>query len=331
LTEEAHQQPYDNVIKRLFERHALEILPYLLQEKNLARDEDRQAFKLKDRSLEHDLHEGEELNIEALIPARRNDRVYRIPYEEQMHVVGAEIETSPGGILPVRLLIYHSLHVEKYYGQPIISMILFPFKTAIPRSPLQTTNGDGESVTFHFRVLPLWRMDARRYLEQRIISMFAFLPTMGGATRDMLFQALELMVQFYRGQHDEAGLHEEMLAFGVLLGRTDILSSDDVKEVTRKMIYHDPLIEEDPYFGGIIKERAEEKAEERAKEVRAETFAAWKSALLRAIEARFPDLAATIGNVVLPDNSEALAALMVNVAIAPNEETVRLLLGIQVH
>jgi hypothetical protein len=323
LTDEAHQQPYDNVIKRLFERHALEILPYLLQEKNLARDEDKQAFKLKDRSLEDDLHEGEELNIEALIPPRRNDRVYRIPYEEQMHVVGAEIETSPGGILPVRLLIYHSLQVEKYYGQPIISMILFPFKTAIPRSPLQTTNGDGASVTFHFRVLPLWRMDARRYFGQRIISMFAFLPAMGGATRDMLSQALELMVQFYRGQQDEAGLHEEMLAFGVLLRRTDVLSQDDVKEVTRKMIYYDPLIAEDPYFGGMLKE-AEAKG-------LAEGLAILKNALLHTIEVRFPDLVAFIGKVVLPDNAETLEALMVNVATAPNEETVRLLLGIQVH
>src|SRR5712664_2417891 len=111
LTEEAQRQPYDNVIKRLFERHALEILPHLLREKNLARDEDKQAFKLKNHPLESELYEGEELNIEALIPPRRNDRVYRIPYEKRMHVVGVEIETSPGSIMPVRSLIYHGLFI----------------------------------------------------------------------------------------------------------------------------------------------------------------------------------------------------------------------------
>jgi len=328
LSDEAHQQqPYDNVIKRLFERHALEILPYLLQEKNLARDEDKQAFKLKDRSLDNELYAGEELNIEALIPPRRNDRVYRIPYKEQMHVVGVEIETSPRTIIPVRLLIYHSLHIEKYYGQPIISMILFPFRTPIPGSPFRATNGDGESVTFHFRVLPLWRMGAHRYFERRIMGMFAFLPAMGGATKDMLFQALEIMVQFYRDKQDEAGLHEEMLAFGVLLHRADILLPEDIEEVKEKMLYHDPLIEEDPYFGGIIRKRAEE-AEARGL---AEGLTALKNALLRTIKARFPDLATTISKAVLPDNSEALEALMVNVATAPDEETVRSLLGIPAH
>jgi hypothetical protein len=100
----------------------------------------------------------------------------------------------------------------------------------------------------------------------------------------------------------------------------------DVKEVTKKMLYHDPLIEEDPYFGGIIRKRAEE-AEARGL---AEGLTALKNALLRTIKARFPDLA-TISKAVLPDNSEALEALMVDVAMAPDEETVRHLLGIPAH
>lgn len=50
-----------------------------------------------------------------------------------------------------------------------------------------------------------------------------------------------------------------MLAFGIMLRRAkDILSHSDIEEVTQKMIYHDPFIEEDPVFGGIIKEKAEE-------------------------------------------------------------------------
>ncbi len=117
-----------------------------------------------------------------------------------------------------------------------------------------------------------------------------------------------------------------MLAFGVLLHRADILLPEDIEEVKEKMLYHDPLIEEDPYFGGIIRKRAEE-AEARGL---AEGLTALKNALLRTIKARFPDLA-TISKAVLPDNSEALEALMVDVAMAPDEETVRHLLGIPAH
>src|SRR5690242_16451930 len=36
----------------------------------------------------------------------------------------------------------------------------------------------------------------------QMFGMFAFLPAMGGATRTMLFQALDLMVQYHRDRQD---------------------------------------------------------------------------------------------------------------------------------
>lgn len=143
MTGEAQIQTYDNVIKRLFERHAEEAIPLFLEEKELAKNEDKKSSKRKVRPFVDEESGVEELNIEALIPPRRNDRVYRSPYKGRMHIVEVEIETSPNGMMAVRSLIYHALLLEKYYGEAIMSMILYPFKMPIVGSPLEETNGDG--------------------------------------------------------------------------------------------------------------------------------------------------------------------------------------------
>jgi hypothetical protein len=337
LTEEAQKQTYDNVLKRWFERHVKEIIPLFLEERELARNEDRNAIRQKLRPLDNEQSEIEEMNIEALIPPRRNDRVYRAPYKGKMHIVDVEIETSLNGRMALRSLIYHSLLMEKYC-EPILSMILYPFKMPIVKSPLEDTNGDGESIAFRFRTLPLWRFNAYRYFEQRRFCMFALLPAMGGATRNMLFQALDFMVQFYRENlRDETGLREELITFGVLMRRAAILSPAGIEEVTQKMVSYDPFIMEDPHFGALIRAEAEARAEVLAEaraevlaEARAEVLALAfsKSALIHVIEERFPVLIADIDKAVLPDNPDELGLLMVKIAIASDEKAARQLLGL---
>lgn len=327
LTEEARRQVYDNVIKRWFERHVKEMLPFLLEERDLTSEEDKNALRQKVCALGDGPYEVEEMNIEALIPPRRNDRIYRSPYRNQMHMVDIEIETSPNGLMAVRSLVYHSLLMDKY-SNPIISMILYPFKMPIVKSPLEDTNGDGPSIAFRFRTLPLWRFDAFRYFERRILCMYALLPAMGGATQDMLFQALDIMVEYYREQQDENGLREELLVFSVMLRRAAILSPADIEEVTQKMLHYDPFLREDPHFGAMLDD-AEAKGKVEGKiEGKAETLASLQSTLLRQVEGRFPTLTAYSEKIHWPENAEALGLLMMNVAAAPDEWTVRRLLGL---
>jgi hypothetical protein len=280
-----------------------------------------------------------------------------------MHIVEVEIETSPDSIMEVRSLIYHSLLMEKYYGEPIISLILYPFQMPIAHSPLEGRNGDGEAVTFRFRVLPLWRFDAHTYFTKRVLCMFALLPTMRGATRDMLLQALDLMVQYYRDQQDENGLREEFLCFGILLRRAAILSPAEIEEVTQKMVLYDPFIMEDPHFGGIIKQKAEEawadgwskawnraEAEGRAKgeiegrakgeiegrakgeiEGKTEALAVLMHTVRASVKERFPGLAGSLERATWPGTVEELGLLAMKLATASDEGEVLRLLNIQQH
>jgi hypothetical protein len=62
---EAQKQVYDNIIKRCFERHMKDIIPFLLEEKELAKEDDRKKTPPKSRPLE----ETREMNIEALYPS----------------------------------------------------------------------------------------------------------------------------------------------------------------------------------------------------------------------------------------------------------------------
>jgi hypothetical protein len=218
--------------------------------------------------------------------------------------------------------------MEKYYGEVIMSMILYPFKMPIARSPLEETNGNGEALKFHFRVLPLWRFDARVYFERGIMCMYAFLPAMGGATKDMLLKAIERMVEYYREKQDDSGLREEFLAFSVLLRRAAILPPEDIEEVTQKMVNYDPFLIEDPHFGAIIRAKAEEAAREAAREAATSSL---KNALFHVIEMRFPALASSLDQGVLPQNPDELDWLIVKVATASNEQAVRQLLGLTAH
>lgn len=139
----------------------------------------------------------------------------------------------------------------------------------------------------------------------------------------MLFQALDLMLQFYRNkQRDENGLREELIIFGILMRRAAILSPADIEEVTQKMVNYDPFLMEDPHFGGIIQKA---KAEGVAK-----GLAAWKSSLSRTVAARFPNLAASLENVVWSDTDEALDQLSFSLATTSNEATICRLLGLPV-
>jgi hypothetical protein len=193
VSEAQQKQTYDNVIKRLFERHMGTMVQLFLEEKPTLPEPGRHRVRRKGQALTID--RIEELNIEALLPPRRHDRVYRLLYQGRPHVVEVEIETAPNSSMAIRSLIYHALLLEKY-GAPVVSLIIYPFSMPIVYPPLLEENGDGHALTFHFRPLPLWTLDARAYFEREDRCMYALLPAMGGVTREMLFQTLARMVKY---------------------------------------------------------------------------------------------------------------------------------------
>jgi len=97
----------------------------------------------------------EVLDVEVLRTPLRGDRVYRTKYRNQEHILHFELETGPDGKMPYRLLDYHSYFLRKY-GLPVISVIVYPFRTSVIESPLREMSGREEVLTFHFHVVCLW-------------------------------------------------------------------------------------------------------------------------------------------------------------------------------
>src|SRR5947209_7130759 len=105
-------QPYDSSLKILFEGHAAEIMHHLLK-------------------VEH----VDELGTEVLKPPLRADRVYLMLYEGMLGILHAELETASDSEMDYRMLEYYGSLLRKY-RKPILPVVIYPFRTALPTSPL---------------------------------------------------------------------------------------------------------------------------------------------------------------------------------------------------
>jgi predicted transposase YdaD len=290
MATDTRQQPYDNLLKRLLEHQPLAIIPFLLPE--------------------GDITIVEELNIEVLLPPRRTDRVYKALYNRELHILHLEVETSANHNMDKRLLVYHALLLEKY-NLPIISIIIYPFKTVPVTSPLKESDADGEILSFRYRTLSLWHMDARAYVERQATPIYGLLPVMEGTNSDLLLKAIDEMVQYYGD--DEEHLRDELLCFKVLLERAQRLTEGEMLPVLRRIHMLDPLLEQDPWIQGL-------KAQERI----AGELAAYRSVLVNIVQMRFP-LLAEIAQTRADQSSkpEALNILIAQISVAPDEKTAR--------
>src|ERR1700692_1712185 len=111
-------QIFDATMKGLIEQQAPQMLPYLVE----------------------GVTYQETLNIEIIRPTMRADRVYRINYQQQPHILNLEFQTSDDANLPARLLVYWSVLYQDY-SLPVISVIIYPFSTTVARPPLRVISG----------------------------------------------------------------------------------------------------------------------------------------------------------------------------------------------
>lgn len=290
MANEAQQQSYDNLLKRFLENQPTMIIPLLFPE-------------MVSQVVE-------ELNVEVLIPPRRTDRVYKSrgikTSEEDMLILHVEFESSANSNMDRRLLIYHALLLEKY-DLPIISMIVYPFEVSMVASPLKETRGTEEILTFHYRTLPLWKLDARIYVEQQAVPVYGLLPAMQGVSDEMLLQAIDEMIQYY--QHDEARLREELLCFRVLLTRARRLPEAEMQRVERRIRMFDPLLEEDPW----VKEKLTESK-----------TAGMRESIETVVQTRFPALQHLVKERLNRiKNQEMLQQVLVAMSAAADEQKAR--------
>ncbi len=290
------QQPYDNILKSLLEGQEAQILPYLLDEEVVYLDT---------------------LTIEVMRTLLRTDRVYKVLYRSREHILHLEFETDSNRFMDSRLLDYHVYFYHKYH-LPVISIVVYPFETTMAQSPLQELSGEEVILLFRFRVFPLWRVSAQKYVQEHIVPMYALLPAIQGANAHLLSRANDEMVQYY--QQDNATLARELRWMGIVLRRADIVPLAEKRVIEERLSMYDDLMEKDPKMKRIRAESEEKgKAEGRAEGL--------QGSILTIIETRFPALLGLAQQRVKAlTNVDELTALLRQMLAVSNEEAARSLL-----
>lgn len=320
-------QPFDTTIKSIFKEDAAEILPQLLPGITVV----------------------EVLDIEVLRPPMRVDRVYRVLYKGKPHILEVEVQAGADDDIAYRTLIYHA-NLLNDYRLPVITLIIYLFQATLPESPLRETSDDEELLTFHFKVLPLWNLDAREYVEKHAISMYALLPTMQHANAEILLQAIDDMVEYYKD--DESKLGRQLLWLSILLHRAEIVPMQDKHIIEERIDTFEQLLEEDEFVRkqrtlgervgfsrgkeeGFSKGKEEgfsrgtEEGFSRGKEkgiIEGEIHAAQRI-LIEIVSRRYPDLRDMAQQkAARTKNVDVLYEVIGLLSVAPSEEMVRFIL-----
>ena len=228
--------------------------------------------------------------------------------------------------MAVRLLVYNAILYHDH-DLPVISIIVYPFRTKIAESPLQVRTKRGEILTFHFQVLPLFALEAEQFVLNHIACMYPLLPTMQGTDYPLIQQVLDELTELYK--EDEITLSQQIIWMSIFLERTDTIAKREKYKIQEKLNMYDQLWEEN---SKIKKIRAESKAEGIAEgiaegEARGEArgeVKALQEVLVTTVELRFPALAELAEKQVKQvDKTDQLTLLFRQITTASDENIVR--------
>lgn len=315
-------QPYDSSLKALIRAQLSGMLPHLLP-----------AARLR-------LLEAIETDILKPQAPLRADKVFKVDCEGKLHILHMELEVRGRKKTPRRMLSYHSLLLEAY-NVPVISVVIYPFKTTLPVAPFVEKSGKRVILTFDFHPIALWTFEAEKYVEEHVIDMYPLLPTMHGAKATLLIQAMHEMKQQY---DDTTEFSNRILWFRTLLARVETLPLEEKLKVEREINMFEQLLDEDPSIKARVKRAALEEREKIAAEQAAEAAkqAAQRAAEIAAERAALQELQTTMMQIIqrhFPsltdlaqqriaqvDSSSSLRHLVELVSAAPDEYIARFVL-----
>jgi len=196
------------------------------------------------------------------------------------------------------------------YNLPVISIVVYLFKTSMAVSPFVLEGGDGTITTFHFRILPLFLLNAQHYVCEHITCMYPLLPTMQGVTHELLLTAMKEMEQVYKD--DNATLSDFFAYMMVLLERVETIAPLEKARMKEVLNMYSTWWDESPI---VQQTKATGKAE------------GLREGIVNAIAARFPHLTDLARKRVMQMNdAQKLSNLLVQLFAAPDEDSVRQLL-----
>ena len=170
-----------------------------------------------------------------------------------------------------------------------------------------------------YRVLALWKEEAGKLLASGRVELYTLLPTMKGATSEVLTQGLRAMRVFYVG--DESRLCMHWLWFGTLLDRSTTVSQQDKERTRIEMSESESLLDSNPFVRDRVA-KGEARGEARGR-VEGETKGL-QEALIIAVELRFPALLDLAQERAKPvKRPDTLRLALHGVKTAPSEEVAR--------
>jgi hypothetical protein len=325
-------QKYDTSFKALVEQHASDILPLLL------------PGAVYEKTL----------NVEIIRSTMRADKVFKVLYCGEEHVLHLEFETGSDGELCSRLLVYNSV-LYRDYKIPVITIVVYPFPVQQAESPLCVRSSGKEILSFHFRTLPLFTMDAEQFVQEHRACMYPLLPTMNGVHAEMITQVMQELTELYRG--DEVSLSQQFTWMTILLERTGTVTPLEKDRIEERLKMYDQLWDESPRVQRMKKqflEQGRKEAEQERLRLQKELekkqqkiinlqenmqsmiekaaadqeVKARRSSLVSVIQVRFPKLTEFAQQQVERfDKPEILDLLMQQIVAAPDANAARLLLN----
>ncbi len=309
----SQQQPFDSSFKALLDDQTKAMLAFLFEE------EIEEAKELKEGVLK----EGNQ-------PSLRVDCAYRIKShgQEEEYVGHVEFETSPAKKeIEARLLEYFG-GLYRRYKQPIIQVLVCPFETKnLPTPPLAVTFRGKSILWLDYRVICFWELEAQELVNKGQVKVYAVLPTMKGATAELLVQAIDAMKALYAEEPDRLGIH--LLCFWTFLHRSKTVTQEDKERIDKKMDEFGSLLDDNPFV-----ERRKAEAEEKGRrEGRQEGLVeglvegeakGLQESVVTIVEVRFPPLTELAQQRIAQiDKPDALRLLLKGVVSAPDEATAR--------
>jgi tRNA U34 5-carboxymethylaminomethyl modifying enzyme MnmG/GidA len=193
--------------------------------------------------------------------------------------------------------------------------------------PYRELSGDETLLTFEYKVLILWQMDARTYVERHQVCLYTLLPAMEHASVPLLKQALREMRQYYP---DNKQFGHHLTRFNTIMLRSSTMTDQQKEEMKEelKVIYkYDQFIDENP----DVQERVERSRAQALEEGKAqgEVLSLQRLAII-ALKRRFPTLLVQAQPQIKQiQNIDTLDELILQLASATTEREVRRILQIQ--
>jgi predicted transposase YdaD len=264
------------------------------------------------------------LTIELVRPTVRMDKVFKMMYHGAEHILHLEFQTGFDRQLVARLLVYNAGLYHDHH-LPVITIVVYPFKVTVAVPPLSIKSGEDEILTFRFKTLALFELDAEDFVRQHHTAMYPLLPTMKNVHADLISQVMQELAELYRD--DEVTLAQQFIWLQLLLERTDTISNLEKVQVKERLSMFDQLFEESPMIQRMREEYLVKGRQEGIQEGRQEELQRLQRLLINVVRARYPDLAELaqlqVDHCKKPD---ALELLIQQVVTAPNESTARWLL-----